>query len=251
MRVHKIAAASVLALATTAGGLAAGGSAVAASHSPRTVVPNATVTVTPNNGLVDGQVVTVAMSGFADDPDGTTVYIAECSYHIFVDQTSDDCSITSQSTTATLTNHAATKQFTVRTSSWKPNKAGLKCTPEAANACDIIVTDSLDPSMIKDSGFAALDLGRHTATKLSGKTHIKKGAVDKLKVITTGGFKPSGKVVIKDRKKTIGKVDETTSGKVTVKAKFKRIGTHHLVAYYLGDDNNKASKGKMKVRVHA
>jgi Bacterial Ig-like domain (group 3)/Neocarzinostatin family len=249
LKINKIAAGTALsvlasglmiATATTGAGVAA-----AAQRAP-SVVPNATVTISPKSQLVDGEHVTVHMSGF-NDPDGTTLHIGQCSFQIFQHQEEKYCGITAQGTTATTTGGAATTTFTVRTKSWKPQKAGLKCNP--TNACDIIVTDNLDPSKVTYAGFAALDLGKKTKTTVSGKKKLKAGASLKLTSKTTNTFKPTGTVTFKDGKKTIKKVKESASGVAKVTEKHLKAGTHKITAVYSGDPNNKTSKGSLTVKV--
>ena len=65
----------------------------------------------------------------------------------------------------------------------------------------------------------------------------------------TGGPVPTGKVIIKDGKKTIGK-GKLKNGKFTIKVKSLAVGTHTLTVKYTGDDyTNKSKSKKLKVTV--
>jgi len=251
LRIHKIAAASALSVVTAASLIATTGAG--ASATPRVgsiVIPNSTVKVVPATHLVDGQKVTVNMTKFNDDADGTVLHIAECSTKIFQDQSSEDCSVTAQATTAVVTNHAATAKLVIHTgANFHPNKKGVKCAPGPKFTCDVIVTDNLDPTMIVDSGFAQLTLGKKTTTTLSGKKSVKAGSTLHLAIVTKGGHLPTGKVVVKDGSKVVKTLTEKTSGKLKTVEKHMKKGTHHLTATYSGDSSNLKSHGKLTVKV--
>lgn len=254
LRTHTIAAASALSVVTAGMMVAAsttGAGATTAAHRAPSVVPNATVTITPSKQLVNGEQITVHMSGFGTTA-GKTLHIGECSSQIFQHQSQDYCAVPSQATTATTdASGNATATYTVRTKTWKPNNTSLhlKCDPRANHACDIIVADSLDPNMVQFAGFASLDLGKNTKTKLSGRSHVTAGSKLKLTAKTTNTFHPKGKVTFKDGKKTIKKVKEKASGVVKITEKHMKPGRHKITATYSGDPNNKTSKGKLKVKV--
>lgn len=60
--------------------------------------------------------------------------------------------------------------------------------------------------------------------------------------------KPTGKVVLKDGKKKLGKF-KVRKGKASIKTTFSNAGPHTLKAQYKGDRNWKKSNGKTKVTV--
>jgi hypothetical protein len=257
LRISKIATASVLSLSVGTLGFATAASAGtthARSHVhsvPSTVVPDGTVTISPSTQLVNGEVVQVTIN-FPTDPDGTVLNVGECSSHILTHQSVHECDNTdADSAHPTLNNHTATTPFTIRTgSSFHGDLAKRKCDPKPAHACYLVATDSKDPNSVVDSGFATLDFGKNTKTKLSGKKSIKAGSALKLKVVTSNTFHPSGKVVIKDGSKKVATLKEKASGTVKTTLKKLKKGKHKLSATYSGDSNNKTSKGKLTVTVH-
>jgi len=67
----------------------------------------------------------------------------------------------------------------------------------------------------------------------------------------TGGPVPTGKVIIKDGKKKVGK-GKLKNGKFVVKVKGLGVGSHSLTVLYKGDDyTNKGTSKALKVTVHA
>ena len=67
--------------------------------------------------------------------------------------------------------------------------------------------------------------------------------------VKTGGPAATGKVIIKDGKKTVGK-GKLKNGKVNIKVKGLKVGSHKLVVQYKGDDFTDKSKSKpVKVSV--
>jgi hypothetical protein len=94
-----------------------------------------------------------------------------------------------------------------------------------------------------------------SVTKVKAAKRVKHGAVESVKIKVTndysktGGVVPTGKVTIKDGKKTIAK-GKLKNGKVTIKVKSLSVGTHKLVAKYGGDAYTAKSKSKtLKVTV--
>jgi predicted DNA-binding antitoxin AbrB/MazE fold protein len=253
LRLHKIATASVLALAT-AGALVAttatGAGAAASRHATPAVVPDGSAQVTPNNQLVDGEHVTIKIT-LPNDPDGTVLNVGECSTQILAHQSSDYCDNTpAHSAHPTLENHTATVNYTINMGSdFHPTKAGLKCDAKPANTCAIVVTDSLNAQDVVDSAYTPLDMGRVTHTSVSGKKHLKAGAKLKLTANTTKAFHPTGKVVFRDGKKKIKTVTEKATGVVKAVEKHMKKGKHKITATYSGDTNNRPSKGKLTVKV--
>jgi hypothetical protein len=90
---------------------------------------------------------------------------------------------------------------------------------------------------------------QNSVTKLKAAKKAKHGSTvsAKIKVTNdyakTGGPLPTGKVVIKDGSKTLGK-GKLKNGKVTIKVKTLSVGTHDLVVKYAGDDFTNKSKSK-------
>ena len=67
----------------------------------------------------------------------------------------------------------------------------------------------------------------------------------------TGGPVPTGKLIVKDGKKTVGK-GKLKNGKFVVKVKGLAVGKHSLTVIYKGDDFTSKGKSKaIKVTVHA
>lgn len=95
------------------------------------------------------------------------------------------------------------------------------------------------------------------ASKVKAKApkSVKKGAVVSVKgkvtndYVKTGGPEATGKLIIKDGKKTVGK-GKLKNGKFVVKVKGLGVGNHKLVVTYKGDDFTDKGKSKtLKVRV--
>jgi hypothetical protein len=248
LRINKIAAASLLSVLVS--GIAVAGVATQASAAPH--APSFTfgsVSASPSKNLVDKQVISVHVSGFATDPDGTTLYVTECSPEIVAQQDPTDCDQTpAHVANPTTTGGAATTNFTVRTGTdFHPTKHGLKCDPK--NPCDLVVTDGTTLATTNWAAFTPLDFGKKTVTKVSGKKKLHAGAKLKLTVKTSHGKAPTGTVIVKDGKKVVKKVKEKASGVVKVVEKHMKKGKHKITATYSGDSNNKASKGALKVTV--
>lgn len=60
---------------------------------------------------------------------------------------------------------------------------------------------------------------------------------------------PTGKVVVKQDTKTVGKGSLNDAGKDTIKLDLLRVGKHHLVVKYKGDGYTKASKTPLTLKV--
>jgi hypothetical protein len=95
-----------------------------------------------------------------------------------------------------------------------------------------------------------ITLSKQTSTtKVKGAKTVKNGGVESLKVKVanqyskTGGPVPTGKVVVKDGSKTLGK-GKLKNGKVTIKVKGLTVGSHTLVVKYGGDSFTDKSKSK-------
>jgi hypothetical protein len=93
--------------------------------------------------------------------------------------------------------------------------------------------------------------------KANAPKSIKKGAVVSVKgkvtndYVKTGGPEATGKLIIKDGKKTVGK-GKLKKGKFTIKVKGLAVGSHKLVVTYKGDDFTDKGKSKtLKVTVKA
>jgi hypothetical protein len=95
------------------------------------------------------------------------------------------------------------------------------------------------------------------ASKVKAKApkSAKKGAVVSVKgkvtneYVKTGGPEATGKLIIKDGKKKVGK-GKLKNGKFTIKVKGLAVGSHKLVVTYKGDDFTDKGKSKaIKVKV--
>jgi hypothetical protein len=227
-------------------GTIAAQSAAATARVPHTL-NFGVVTATPSKNLINGQAITVHASGF-EDPDGTTLYVAECAPIIATDHDPADCDQRETSVkTPQTTGGEATALFHVETgSNFQSTKGGLKCDPK--NPCYVVVTDGLTAETTSYAGFAPLDFGKVTKTALTGKTSLKAGKTEKLTATVKKGFAATGKVIFKDNGKKIGKV-ALTDGVAKLAEKHVKKGTHKFTATYKGDSNNKASTGKLKVTV--
>jgi hypothetical protein len=97
------------------------------------------------------------------------------------------------------------------------------------------------------------------ASKVKAKApaSAKKGAVVTVKgkvtndYVKTGGPEATGKLIVKDGKKTVGK-GKLKKGKFTIKVKGLAVGSHKLVVTYKGDGYTDKGKSKtLKVTVKA
>jgi hypothetical protein len=90
---------------------------------------------------------------------------------------------------------------------------------------------------------------QNSVTKVKAAKKVKHGAVETVKIKVTndysktGGPVPTGKVVVKDGSKNLGK-GNLKNGQVTIKVKGLSVGTHDLVVKYAGDDYTNKSKTK-------
>jgi hypothetical protein len=106
------------------------------------------------------------------------------------------------------------------------------------------------------SALGSITLSKQASvTKVKAAKKVKSGAVESVKIKVTndyskqGGVVPTGKVTIKDGKKTLGK-GKLKNGKVTIKVKKLSVGTHKIVVKYGGDSYTEKSKSKtLKVTV--
>jgi hypothetical protein len=244
LRINKIAAGAVLSILSAS-------AIVAVTAAPASAFAFGTMTATPNQNLVNGQAITVKVSGFTNDPDGTVLYVVECSPLIVTQQDPSDCDqVPAEAKNPTTVGGAATAVFHVLTgSSFHPTKPGLKC--DFQNPCDIVATDGKTLDTTNYAAFAPLtfkDPRAVTKTTVKGKKSLKAGASLKL-TAKTAGSKPTGTVVFKDGSKTIAKVAEKSSGVAKATEKKLKAGTHHITVSYSGDANNRPSVGKLTVKV--
>ena len=93
--------------------------------------------------------------------------------------------------------------------------------------------------------------------KANAPASAKKGAVVSVKgkvtndYVKTGGPAATGKVIVKDGKKKVGK-GKLKKGKFTIKVKGLAVGNHKLTVYYKGDGYTDKGKSKaLKVIVKA
>jgi Bacterial Ig-like domain (group 3) len=262
LRIHKVAVATLMS-AIAAGSLVAAAAmpAAAGTHSPR--VSSATgpnlfgATVTPNKDLVNNQVVKVSVTKV---PKGTpTLWTVECSSQIttfdltYCDQTSAD------EPTVTPTKTSATINFKIHTgAAFLATHPGSSCV--FPRTCYIVVADGTTltpnlPNTAKNVWFATVsfkDLRPATKTTVASKKAIKVHKSLTIKVATThakGTAKPTGTVKITDNGKKIASLKESTTGKLTIKHKFKKAGKQHIKVTYGGDKNYKPSSAKETVTV--
>jgi hypothetical protein len=91
---------------------------------------------------------------------------------------------------------------------------------------------------------------QNSKTKVNGPKSAKAGSVVTLKVKVTndqlkaGGVVPSGKLIVKDGKKKVGKGKLDKKGKAKIKIKGLKAGSHKLVVFYKGDKYDVKSKSK-------
>ncbi len=264
MRIHKVAAATLMS-ALTAGSLIAAGMAPASasprSHPAATIVFT-TVKVTPSKNLVDKQSVKVKvtdMKGHTWAGDGvTTLYFAECSPLAISKLSESYCDTTNIAVDPAPTGSTATANVTIHTSAAGDFDATNKkavCGAGTHLSCVILVVNSTDTSTVTSFGDEAItfkDLRPASKTTLKSKSSVAVHKTLTLKVATThvkGTAKPTGTVVIRDGKKKLKTVKESKSGKLTIKLTFKKAGKQHLTATYSGDANYKPSTGKKTVTV--
>jgi hypothetical protein len=246
LSIKKIAAASALAV-LSAGTIVTTIATTTASAKPSFTF--GTVTAKPAKNLINGQSVKVTVTNF-NDPDGTTLYVAQCPPTIVADQDATECDQRPSSVkNPTTTGGAATAIFHVETGKFfKPTSGSAKCDPK--HPCYIVVTDGVTTATTNYAGFATLDFGKKTKTVLSGKSTIKAGKTLHLTATTTKFASPlTGKVVLKDGSKKLDSATEKPSGIVKFATSKLKRGTHKLSAIYSGNSDNKSSKGTLKVVV--
>jgi hypothetical protein len=260
LRIHKVAAATLMSVIAAGSLLAASGvPAAAATHGNALSRPGftlETVTVTPATNLPDNKVVTVDASGFTGD---TTLYVAECSADVVGKMSLNYCDTTNFQTLTGVTGGAATTQFTVHsgTDFQAPAKSahcgGFTASGKAIPECLILVADSTTVSDINYVGFediAFKDVRAVSKTTIAGKKKVTKGHSLVLTAKTShGSATPTGSVIFKDNGKKIGKVKESATGKVKLKHKFAKSGKQHITASFSGDATNKPSTGKVTITV--
>jgi hypothetical protein len=255
LRINKVAAVAALSLVatgTTLGAAATSAGAAGRSH----VKPSyalAVVSANPDKNLQDLQSVTVTASGF-NDPDGTPLYVAECSPNIVSDSNPKECDQNMADVGVILdSSGGGTTQFTVHSGAdFHATKKSVKC--DAQHSCLITVTDGQTLDTTNYAGLAAISFGTPTKTKVAASDKkVKKGKKDKFTATTTfkgtSSDSMTGTVVFKDGKKTFAKVAEKKSGKVSAKEKMKGTGKHKIKVEYKGDPNFQASTGKTTVTV--
>jgi hypothetical protein len=101
------------------------------------------------------------------------------------------------------------------------------------------------------TSIGSITLGKQVSTtKAKGPKSAKVGSVVTLKVkvtdefSSTGGPIPSGKLIVKDGKKKVGKGTLDSHGKAKIKVKGLKVGSHKLKVFYKGDSYNQTSKSK-------
>jgi hypothetical protein len=247
LRINKVAATTLLTVM-------AAGTIVATTATSAGAFAFGTETAAPNKNLVNGQAVSVKVSGFTNDPDGTTLYVAQCSPLIVTQQDPTDCDQDPSAVkNPTTTGGSASATFHVLVgSSFHPTKSGLKC--DFQNPCDIVVTDGQTLDTTKYAAFAQVtfkDTRAKTKTTVKGKTKVNAKKSVKFTATTThsGTGALSGEVLFKDGKHVFGKVAETASGKVSATDKKLKAGKHHITVTYSGNAAFQSSVGKAKVTV--
>lgn len=246
MRIHKVAAATLMSVIAAGSLIAATGAPAVAAGAHAGAQPAytfAAITVTPVKHLVDGQVVTVDLSKFGPT---TKIYVAECAASVISKKSSKYCDRTNLVTLTGVTGGAATTPFTIHTGTDFKAPKGQCGVP--APACLILAADSLNVKKInyvifKQLGFK--DTRALTTTKLIAKKKVKLGKKLTLVAKTTHGVtKPTGTVTFLDNGKKLKTVKEPATGKAKLKHKFTKKGKQHITVKYSGDFNYKPSKAK-------
>ncbi|HTW21680.1 MAG TPA: Ig-like domain-containing protein [Mycobacteriales bacterium] len=252
MRIHKIAAATLMSVALAGGLVASSGlPAGAAPHlRPAGITGFGKATVTPSTNLVDQQVVKVKASKFPTDT--ADLYAVECSANAIEKQDEGYCDTTSPTVTP-ATNGAATFNFTILTGSdFKPAKGPTCAWPKK---CYIVIADGSTLATTTTVAFPKItfkDPRPTTKTKVTTKKTAKVKKSVTLKAATThtksdGTF--SGTATFYDNGKKLKKVKESAHGKASLKWKFKKAGKQHIEVKYSGSSKYQPSKGKTTIKI--
>jgi hypothetical protein len=238
LRIHKIAAASLMSV-LVAGSMIAASTASASAHpgaKPANISHLANATVTPKANLTDGQVVKIAASKFPKAT--TTLYAVECSSQVikavdetYCDQTPADVAV------APASGGKANFKFTIHTgANFHATHSGAVCA--YPRTCYIVIANG---ATAETATYAAIPTvtfkGAVAKLKVKAPSTVKVGKSATITVTTThkGTVKPTGKVVFTDNGKKIGSVKESKSGKVHLKHKFTKKGKQHIKVTYSGD----------------
>jgi len=113
--------------------------------------------------------------------------------------------------------------------------------------------DSNNAASTSDTLTHVVDKGETEVAKIKVKPKApKSGKTAKIKVQLKAkkpaSGKPTGKVVLKDGKKKLGKF-KVKKGKASIKMTFAKTGSHTLKAKYKGDKNWNTSTGKTRLKV--
>jgi hypothetical protein len=128
------------------------------------------------------------------------------------------------------------KQFTlVATNSSGGTVTTANCTT-AAPAQIGTITLSKQASTTKAKAPKSAHKGDVVTVKVTVKNEFQK----------TGGVMPTGKLIVKDGKKKVGKGKLDKKGKATIKVKGLSVGTHSLTVVYKGDAYDQSSTSKAK-----
>jgi hypothetical protein len=257
LKINKVAAAGLLAVVTT-------GSMLVAGSLPAQALGFASGTATPSTGLVQGQTVTVKVSGFPASDSGLTMYVIECAGQALSTQDVTYCdqnpADATSNTTFTATGTGTAKFKILTGANFKATHANAACAfnenPAAlSNNCYIVVSDTKVQESTTTVAPIPISFGDPravTKTVVSGKSKAKRRHSVKLTAKTThtkGSAKPTGKVYFADGKHIFAKVVETASGKVSAVDKKLKAGKHHITVTYSGDANYQPSVGKKIIKV--
>jgi hypothetical protein len=250
LRIHKVAAATLMSVMAAGSIVAATSGPAAARTSPNLKIITGGVTVKPAaTNLLNNHKVTVNIKGFTGS---TTLYVAECAAQVIGKRSLTYCDQTNLVTLTGVVGGKATTPFTIHAGAgFKPGTTAAKC--QYKQNCLILVADSMTVADINNVGFQTITFkGVGTKTKVTSKKKITAGKTLVFKATTThskGTGLPTGAVTFLANGKKFAKVAEKKTGKVTVKHKFKKAGTYHILVEYAGNNVYVPSVGKETIVV--
>jgi hypothetical protein len=254
LRIHKVAAATLMSAMAVGSLLAAGITPAAAStHAkPLGITGFGTAVVTPATNLSNNQVVKVKASKFPKAT--TTLYAVECSAKAISTQDEGYCDTTMADLVATpATNGAATFNFTIHTgASFHPAKPAVCAYP---HKCNIIVSDGSTLATTTTVAIPVITFkGVGTLTKVTSKkkTITAKQALNFIATTIHGKASKThltGKVTFSVNGHRFASVTEKATGKVSAKHVFTKAGTYHITATYSGNNVYVKSIGKETIHV--
>jgi Bacterial Ig-like domain (group 3) len=257
LKVNKLLAAVALSAVALGSLVALGGTASAhpAAVARPAILPSGTMTVTPNKNLVDGEKVTVKVSGIGGGGPNSTpngIYVGQCDSRAAAgtqDPTWCDRNLADGANNDADTDGSGTFTLTIHTHTgvdFLATHPGANCSYSAAGHACILVAAN-DPTAPTEAALAYL----YFKNPAVATTTSVKASVNKAKAGTNVAFvakvvhkgKVTGKVTFFDNGKKFAVVKLASTGLAKAKHKIA-VGANKITASYAGDVNNKSSKSK-------